>query len=127
MRAVDGWSRGDLPDRDTAVTSAPSSGIASSPVPTSSSYSGISVDMPPTSSGVVPVFVSDSDTRSDSEDVVEQSINSRRAQESPAVSLGPAPSPGPAASPGPSSPSGGGFTRLLLKKVLISYVITVLN
>ncbi|EPB91369.1 hypothetical protein HMPREF1544_01690 [Mucor circinelloides 1006PhL] len=113
MRVVSGTSRGSLRGGNTASSSAPSSGV--------------SVDMPPTSSGVAPVFASDSDTRSDSEDVVEQSINSRRAQETPAVSLGPAPSSGPAASPGPSSPSGGGFTRLSLKKVLISYVITILN
>ncbi|CAO0791538.1 unnamed protein product [Mucor circinelloides] len=113
MRVISGTSRGSLRGGNTASSSAPSSGV--------------SVDMPPTSSGVAPVFASDSDdTRSDSEDVVEQSINSRRAQEPPAVSLGPAPSSGPAASPGPS-PSGGGFTRLSLKKVLISYVITILN
>ncbi|KAL7316686.1 hypothetical protein PS15m_012299 [Mucor circinelloides] len=100
VRVVDSRSRGGLPEMDTAVTSASSSGIASSPVPTTSSDSGVNVDIPATSSGVAPVFASDSDTRSESEDVVEQFLDSRR-QDPNASQANPAPSPSPASSPGP--------------------------
>lgn len=95
MRVVNGTPRGSLRGGDTASSSAPSSGV--------------SVVMPPTSSGVAPVFasespsLSDSDSTSDSEDRVEQFLESHRREQPTASQSSPVSSPGPVPSPDPSA------------------------